>query len=257
MPNNTCVPLFKGGDKDLTVRVTADVVGKTFGRVSGDIQSGPTITTVTLPSTYDGGNFRYATCGLGQRADGVFAYDATSGNVVPLIKKGNIVPVTAGAGITAGDEVQSDAAGKAIPLAGVAAVAATLELGTGNSKIKYTAKDAGAAGNGISVRHVDPAAASQALSVTVAGNDITVNLATDGSSVITSTVTLVIAAIAASAAANALVTASNGTGSNGTGLVAAAAATNLAGGLDPGSGIANGKAHTTALTSADCFVELY
>lgn len=257
MPTNMCVPLLKGGNPDITVRVTADVVGKTFGAISADIQSGPVITTAVLPTTYDGGNLQAATCGLGVRPDGVFAYNQLSGGVVPFLQGDSLLPITAGSGITAGQEVQSDAAGKAIPLAAVAATAATLELGTGNSKIKFTATDTGTIGNGISVRLKDPAANTQSLSVTVTGNDVVVNLATDGSGVITSTVALIIAAIAASGAAASLVVASNGTGSNGTGIVVAAPATNLTGGADAGTGVAAGKAETTALTAADCYVRLY
>ncbi len=48
MPSNICVERYKGGHPDETVRVTAAVVGKTFGAVSADIQSGPEITTVAL-----------------------------------------------------------------------------------------------------------------------------------------------------------------------------------------------------------------
>ncbi len=258
MPANICVPLFKSGEKDQTYRTTAIVVGKTFAAVSGDIESGPVITTAVLPATYDGGNMRAATCGLGAKPCGVFAYDAASGAIVPVIGKGATAPVTSGSAITAGQEVQSDAAGKAIPLAVVAGTAATVEHGTGNSRIKYTATDTGAAGNGISVRLRDPAANSQSLSVTVNGNDVVVNLATDGGGAITSTVTLIIAAIAASAAAASLIVASNGTGSNGSGVVVAAGPTNLAGGADAGTGIAAGMAKTTAGgASVDCYIELY
>jgi len=99
-----------------------------------------------------------------------------------------------------------------------------------NNTILYTAVTAGVAGNGITVRYVDPAAISQALSVSVSGRAITVNLATDGAGVITTTATLLIAAIVASGAASALVTASAvGTV---TGLVPAVAALSLAGGED-------------------------
>lgn len=115
MPANICVPLFKSGEKDVTVRTTAAVVGKTFAAISADIQSGPVITTAVLPTTYDGGNFQAATCGAGAKPDGVFAYDAAINTVVPIIRKGATVPVTSGAAITAGVEVMSDAAGKAIP----------------------------------------------------------------------------------------------------------------------------------------------
>ncbi len=111
---NICVPLFKSGEKDQTVKVTAAVVGKTFGAISATIESGPVITTATLPATYDGGNVRAATCGAGVKPDGVFAYDAAISTVVPLIKSGATVPVTSGAAVTAGVEVMSDAAGKAV-----------------------------------------------------------------------------------------------------------------------------------------------
>ena len=119
MPANICVPLFKGGEKNVTVRTTAAVVGKTFGSISANIQSGPELTVATLPATYDGGNFQAATCGTGLKPDGVFAYDVVSGDVVPLIRQqgGAIVPVTSGAAITAGAEVEVGAAGKVITLA--------------------------------------------------------------------------------------------------------------------------------------------
>jgi hypothetical protein len=131
MPANICTPLFNNGDEPMTVRVTAPVVGKTFGAISADIQSGPAITTTALPATWDGGNIQAATCGAGLKADGVFAYDQVTGGVVPIHRAGNVVPITAGAAITFGQEVQSDAAGKAIPLAagkslGVAEASAVL-----------------------------------------------------------------------------------------------------------------------------------
>lgn len=118
MPLNPCVELFTEIDDDLSVRATANVTGKTFGAISADIQSGPAVTTTALPSTWDGGNFQAATCGAGLKADGVFAYDAAAGVLVPLKAPGKIVPVTSGAAITAGTEVMSDANGKAVPLTG-------------------------------------------------------------------------------------------------------------------------------------------
>lgn len=126
MPANVCVPLFKGGDKDLTVRASAAVVGKTFGAFSANIQSGPEITTTALPTTWDGGNLQAATCPAGARPDGVFGYDQASGQVLPLLRSGSVVPVTAGAAITAGQEIEVGAAGRAIPLnAGTVAGKAT------------------------------------------------------------------------------------------------------------------------------------
>lgn len=113
------------------------------------------------------------------------------------------------------------------------ATAATLEPGTGNSKIKFTSKLVGPLGNAITVRLVDPAANNQALSVTVgAPPNIVVNLATGAGGAITSTVAQVIVAVLANGTAAALVAVGNGTGSDGTGVMAAAAVTSLAGGTE-------------------------
>ncbi|GAA2042442.1 M14 family zinc carboxypeptidase [Agromyces tropicus] len=85
-------------------------------------------------------------------------------------------------------------------------------------------------GNDLSVALVDPGAADAALGVSVAGDDITVSLATDASGAITSTAAQVVAAINASPEASALVTAYTYRGNTGSGIVSAAAA-DLADGL--------------------------
>lgn len=51
------------------------------------------------------------------RACGVAARDAVSGATVMIYGPGNIVPVEAGAAVTAGQQVEADADGNAIPLA--------------------------------------------------------------------------------------------------------------------------------------------
>lgn len=117
MPNNVCHDLFAGGVPDTTYRASAPVVGKTFVTISGDLASLIDITSTSLPTSYDSGNFVVATCGAGVKAVGVAAYDQAANGILPVKKRGKIVPVTTGAAITAGQEVQSDAAGKAIPLA--------------------------------------------------------------------------------------------------------------------------------------------
>lgn len=101
-----------------------------------------------------------------------------------------------------------------------------------NNDLTYTADTAGAAGNDITVAYVNPGTASAALAVTVTGSAISVSLATDASSVITSTAALVRDAVNAHATASTLVTAANATGNDGTGVVTALAATNLTGGVD-------------------------
>jgi phage tail sheath protein FI len=116
-----------------------------------------------------------------------------------------------------------------------AAAAATLLTGVvaSNNAITFTAETAGLAGNAITVHLKDPKANSQALSVAVSGTDITVNLATSGAGVITSTAALVIAAVNANASAALLVTASATPTSTGVGLVGASVKTRaLSAGLD-------------------------
>ncbi|MDF4490339.1 phage tail protein, partial [Vibrio parahaemolyticus] len=83
------------------------------------------------------------------------------------------------------------------------AIAATLTLGSAilNDGMVFTAKNAGTEGNAISIEVVDPAAADEALAVTVDGNKVKVTLATDASKVITSTAAEIKAAIEADAEA--------------------------------------------------------
>lgn len=110
-------------------------------------------------------------------------------------------------------------------------VAASVEIGTSNAKLKFTAAaDLGASGNNVQIRAVNPGTNNASLSVSVSGNLVTVSLATDGSAVATSTASAVLAAVNASGTAAAKLVASLGTGSSGASLYVAHAATNLAGG---------------------------
>jgi hypothetical protein len=116
-----------------------------------------------------------------------------------------------------------------------AAVSATLLTGVvgSNNAITWTAVTAGKAANAITIHLKDPKANSQALSVAVSLNAITVNLATDIAGAITSTAADIIAAITASAPASLLVTAANTGISTGVGVVGASIkARALSGGLD-------------------------
>lgn len=110
------------------------------------------------------------------------------------------------------------------PVAADGTPKATLTIGGAdpNDAVIYTAVTSGTAGNAIRVAHV---AGAGALSVAVAGNDITVTLASGGS-----TAAAVKAAVDALPAAAALVTtAVEGTGAS---LAVAQALTNLAGGAN-------------------------
>lgn len=106
----------------------------------------------------------------------------------------------------------------------------TTSLAGANNDLVFRARDAGGKGNGISIAYINPGTPSAALSVTVAGSAITVNLATNGASAITSTASEVAAAIAAVWNADKLVTITNSGADTGAGVVTALAATNLAGG---------------------------
>ncbi len=93
-----------------------------------------------------------------------------------------------------------------------------------NQTITYRAKQYGTPGNAITIRLLDPATTNAPLSISVVGNAITANLATDGAGAITTTRAQLVAAINLSAPASALITA---TGAGGT-VVTALAATPLA-----------------------------
>lgn len=107
----------------------------------------------------------------------------------------------------------------------------TVLTGT-NNDLTFKARKAGAAGNSITITYVDPPGNNVALSIAVVGNAITVTLATDGISAITSTAAQVRDAINAHFGAYSLVYAVLASGNDGTGLVTALASTPLTGGSD-------------------------
>lgn len=112
--------------------------------------------------------------------------------------------------------------------------AADASIGATNSEVTFTARKGGTEGQTIRIRTVDPATANAALTVNVAGRDITINLATDGASAETSTATQVLDAVNTHPSASSLVVATLPGTSNGTGIVPASAFENLVGGVDAG-----------------------
>jgi phage tail sheath protein FI len=113
-------------------------------------------------------------------------------------------------------------------------VKATLQTGVvaNNNALTVTSKLAGELGNSSSLRMVNPGTNSAALSVSVSGRDVTVNLATNASGVITTTAAQVKTAIESNASANALLLVANTGASTGAGVVTALRRAALTGGLD-------------------------
>lgn len=112
----------------------------------------------------------------------------------------------------------------------VAATLTTSLTGT-NNDIVWTAQPTGKlAGNRICIEYRDPGAINAALSVSVSGYRITVNLATNGSGVITTTSTALRTAVNADPSAGALVQGANSGGDTGAGTVTAMALSYLTGG---------------------------
>lgn len=112
MPANECLP-YKEDGSALTFKATANVVGKRFVAPSGNRTGGPGLST-DLANVYQA-----AHCPAGGHAIGVSKYDVPNGTLGGTHSRpGIIVPVTAGAPVAAGQAVQSDANGQAIPLAG-------------------------------------------------------------------------------------------------------------------------------------------
>jgi hypothetical protein len=106
MPTNESIPIFEPADRVSGVCVGA-VTGKRFVNIAADIPGGPTGTE----------NIRVATCGAGLKAAGVSCYDGVDGELIPLHTDHSAILMPAGAAITAGQEVESDAQGRPIPLA--------------------------------------------------------------------------------------------------------------------------------------------
>lgn len=122
---------------------------------------------------------------------------------------------------------------------------ASLDMGASTSAFKVIARDAGSAGNSITVQVViPPAGGPHALAVSVTGTAITISLATDGANALvtaSNTAALICAAINASATVSALVEAAL-VGSGAGSLSAISGPTALAGGV---SGAAlNGNVNT-------------
>lgn len=109
MPANELIPFKEHADR-LTCTPSTAVIGKRFVSLAGDRQADGTYTIA--PSANAG------------KALGVACWDAGVGAKVTVVSvdAGDIVPVRAGAALTAGASVMSDATGQAIVATGAAAL---------------------------------------------------------------------------------------------------------------------------------------
>lgn len=101
-----------------------------------------------------------------------------------------------------------------------------------DSSIVWTSVAEGTPGNFITVTYVDPGTPNAILSIIRSGADITVSLATDGFSVVTTTAAEIIAAVALDTTLTEIITAALPTGESGTGVVGAVISTPLSDGVD-------------------------
>lgn len=108
---NDLEPFYEPGGFPTCFATTA-IRGKRFVTISGNRTSGP-----GLSDTAEGGVYRVKECdAVGQWAVGVADRDADANTRVGITRQSKIVlPVLAGAAIAAGEEVITDAQGRAIP----------------------------------------------------------------------------------------------------------------------------------------------
>lgn len=175
-----------------------------------------------------GKEFGVLTATTGSRVIGVASRDITPDSMQTIWSgPGLITDVTANGVINAGNDVTSDATGRA-----VAVPIASLLTGVvgSNNAIRWIARSSGLAGNAISVQLLASTGNSIALSIAVTGNSIVVTPATNGGGTVTTTAAQLITAIQANTAANSLVTVANETTSTGAAAIPTVAATNLSGG---------------------------
>jgi hypothetical protein len=116
--DNPVIPLFDPAD-DLSAAVSAAIGAAKFVKIGGNIQGGPVLDLSTPTSPLTKGNLIVVSaCGAGDKSVGVTKWEtAAADDAVGLFTGNQVVPMKAGANITAGKEVESDANGDPITLA--------------------------------------------------------------------------------------------------------------------------------------------
>lgn len=118
MPVNEAIPVYEAAyTQKITVFFTGAVVGKTFCGPLTTFQSGPLALSADPLPANDGGNVQCAgvPAAAGEVA-GVVMYDTPINSRGGILRgAGTMVPVTSGAAVTAGNELQVDASGRVVP----------------------------------------------------------------------------------------------------------------------------------------------
>ena len=124
MAANECIPYFDAGE-DVSARAEAAVTGKRFVMIS-DPQDG-SAAAMGLDSAASGGLVVCSHATAATKPFGVASYDAAINGRFYVIRGQKIVPVRAGANITAGQQVEVGTNGQAIPLASGIAVGVAVD----------------------------------------------------------------------------------------------------------------------------------
>lgn len=135
MAANECIPTRTGGP--ITAKCGAAVTGKRFVKITAARTGGGLNAIGTdLVNVYVVTNCTVS----GEVAVGVAQNDQAINQLVGVFKRhdGWVLPVTAGADITAGQEVQTDATGKAIPLASGKALGQALDSATSGNDVEIS-----------------------------------------------------------------------------------------------------------------------
>lgn len=114
---NECVPLFNEGEA-ITATATAAITGKRCINISANVEQPLTGLAPDGVNSTKGGNIQVAHCAAAAKPIGVSSWDAAIGEKLYVVGgPGQVVPITAGAAITAGQEVEVGANGTVVPLA--------------------------------------------------------------------------------------------------------------------------------------------
>lgn len=126
MAANECIPYYDSGE-DITAEAEVAVTGKRFVDIT-DPQDGPA--NMGLDTAASGGNIQVSHATAAGKIIGVASYDAAAGARLYVVRGKKVVPVRAGANITAGQEVEVGTSGQAIPLASGKAVGIAVDSAT-------------------------------------------------------------------------------------------------------------------------------